>query len=292
MELRQLEYFEAVSRLRSFTKAASELCVAQPSITVAIRKLEEELGIPLFERSRKKISLTLEGEIFLQKANRILGEIQDTFKVMNDLRPDLKRILRLGIPPSLGSWMFPLIYSDYAGKYPTVKLMVHEMGTHEIIQQLLDEKIELGFIVMYKPMPMFELLPVSEGELLLLLPSDHPLKQYARVPFELLINERFIMYYEGTYIYSKVMEECNRHQFKPDVLCTPSQIATLFNLVANGSGISFILDDAVAILKDNPCFVTRPLTDAINFKTGIIWKNDKYLSKAAREFIEFMKKAE
>ncbi len=290
MELRQLEYFEAVSRHSSFTKAANELCVAQPSITVAIRKLEEELGVTLFERNKNKIYLSMEGEVFLQRVNKILVEIQSTIKEMNDLRPDIKKTLSIGVPPFLGSWMLPLIFSGYGEKYKDIKLAIQDAGTHEIIEKLMNDEIDLGLIVLYKSLPMFETLPVSEGELLVLLPENHYLKEYSRVPFELLKNEKF-MFRTGTFIYSTVMEECEKYKFKPDIIYSPSQLATLINLVANGIGISFILDDSVAIIKDNPAIITRPLLKPINYKAGIVWKKDKYLSKAARNFIDFLKNA-
>jgi DNA-binding transcriptional LysR family regulator len=289
MELRQLEYFESACRLKSFTKAATEHCVSQPSITVAIRKLEEELGISLFQRSQQKITITHEGDLFLKSVKKVLSHLEDAIQEMNDLRPDSNNLLNLGIPPILGSWMYSLILSDYSKKHPNVKLSIRELGTHNIIQHLIKEEIELGFVVFEDPISMFEMLPVSQGELFLLIPQDHPLSSYERVPFDRLRDEEFIMFPKSTFIYQKVMEECQRHHFSPAILCSPSQIVTAFNLVASGSGIAFILDDSFPMIKDNSNFAIRPFADPIQFHSGLIWKSGKYLSNGSRKFIDFIK---
>lgn len=289
MDLRRLEYFEAVSRLKSFTRAAEELHVAQPSITASIFKLEEELGVSLLNRTQRSVALTREGEVFLERTRSILNDVQNVVKEMHDLGSKVDRTLKLAIPTSLGSWMFPIIFSQYASEHPTVDLQIYERGVQNIIDGISDETFELGFIVLFEQLPLYMTLPFSSGKFLVILPVDHPLSGYEKIPFKLLKDEKFILCAGGSYIKRKIMDECEKCNFTPNILFTPLQVATAFNMVASGAGISFVLDDEIAIIKNNPRIVMKQLEEPIEFQTGFIWAKKRYLSQVAHEFIQFMK---
>ena len=132
MDLKKMEYFESVSRLKNFTKAAEKLHVSQPSITVSILKIEEELGAFLLQRNQRSVDLTREGEIFLEWVKGILNDVQNVVKEMYDLGSKANRELKLAIPTSLGSWMFPSIFSEYVDRYPHVILNIRELGVQNI----------------------------------------------------------------------------------------------------------------------------------------------------------------
>ena len=112
MELRQLEYFQMASRLKNITRAAERLRVSQPNITVAIKKLEAELGIQLFDRSQKQLSLTPEGTVFLGRVEVALRNIQDAVLEVNDYKQLQKGTIKIGIPPMMGAYLFPKIFSS------------------------------------------------------------------------------------------------------------------------------------------------------------------------------------
>ena len=107
MELRQLEYFQMASRLRNITRAAERLRVSQPNITVAIKKLEAELGIQLFDRSQKQLALTPEGAVFLNRVELALRNIQDAVLEVNDYKQLQKGTIKIGVPPMMGAYLFP-----------------------------------------------------------------------------------------------------------------------------------------------------------------------------------------
>ncbi|MEN6567610.1 MAG: LysR family transcriptional regulator [Veillonellales bacterium] len=290
MDLRKLEHFEAVSRLKSFTKAAEELHVAQPSITASIRKLEEELGVSLLYRNQHVVAVTPDGELFRERIKSILHDVQNVVDEMHDLGTQANRTLRLAIPTSLGSWMFPAVFVEYAAQHPHVILNVLERGVQNIVDRVMDETIELGFIVLSDPSPPYMTLPFSQGQFFVIVSAEHPLCHYEKISFELLKNERFILCSGGSYIRKKVMAECEKHGFTPNITFTPLQVATAFNMVASGAGISFLLNEKIAIIRDNPRIAIRPLAEPIEFETGFIWARDKYLSAVARGFIQFIQK--
>ena len=113
MELRQLEYFQMASRLKNITRAAERRNVSQPNITVAIKKLETELGIKLFDRSQKQLSLTPEGNIFLNRIELALRSIQDAVLEVNDYKQLQKGTIKIGIPSMIGAYLFPKIFSSF-----------------------------------------------------------------------------------------------------------------------------------------------------------------------------------
>jgi DNA-binding transcriptional LysR family regulator len=290
MELKRLEYFEAICRLKNFTKAAEELHVAQPSITVSIKKLEEELGVELLCRNQHSVTITNEGELFLKRVRQILYDMQNAVNEIEDFGSKARSILKFGIPTSLGSWMFPMIFSDYAQQYPKIKIQAYEMGVQKIIESLNQEIIEAGFIVLDKPIPRYSTLLFSKGQMLVVFSKDHPFNQYEKISFELLKEERFVLCAGGSYIKKRFMSECENRGIVPQIIFTPIQVATVFNMVASGAGISFVLSDEIAMLKDNPRIMTRPLENPIEFETGFIWKKDRYLSRVARDFMQFIQK--
>ena len=117
MELRQLEYFQMASRLRNITRAAERLRVSQPNITVAIKKLEAELGIQLFDRSQKQLALTPEGAVFLNRVELALRNIQDAVLEVNDYKQLQKGTIKIGVPPMMGAYLFPRIFSSFQRRY-------------------------------------------------------------------------------------------------------------------------------------------------------------------------------
>lgn len=289
MELRQIEYFEAVSRLLSYTKAAQELFITQPSITVSIRKLEEELGVKLIERDNKKLNLTEAGYIFLEHAKEILDKVKETTRIMEDIQPNNKRILKFAFPPAVGAWLWSIIYPDFTNSYPNIHIEIQDLGTMEILDAIKEGEIELGFGVleMVKDSAM-EVIDVKEGEIKLLFNSNHRFKDLAEIPIELLADEVYIQYKKNTtFTENRMIEEFKAHGINPQIMYVKEQ-SSVYDLVSKGHGFAATLDDSISIIKDNLNIISKPFLKPILFHTGLIWDKDKYLSEASRNFIKFI----
>ena len=157
MELRQLEYFQMASRLKNITRAAERLGVSQPNITVAIKKLETELGIKLFDRSQKQLSLTPEGTIFLNRIEQALRCIQDAVLEVNDYKQLQKGTIKIGIPPMIGAYLFPRIFSSFQHLYPHLDIYLYEKGSMAIRQQLERDELDFGIVILAEAAPNLEL---------------------------------------------------------------------------------------------------------------------------------------
>ncbi|MDR3560765.1 MAG: LysR family transcriptional regulator [Negativicutes bacterium] len=286
MELRQLKYFQAVSRLKSITRAAEQLHIAQPAVSIAIKKLEEELGVQLFDRSQKQVALTVEGEIFLQRIDDILSRLQDTLTEISDYRTFQKGAIRVGVPPMIGAFLFPFLFNEFHQAYPQLELVIAEEGSLSIKTQLERGELDVGIMILSAVSPHLETTAITSGEIFVCLPPEHPLGRLEKVPWEELREQPFILLKEDTYGRQLVLEECTRHQFSPRVVFSSSQIETILGLVEQGTGITFLLD---TIVRKHPNIISRPLTEPLFIEAGLVWNKDRYLSKATQAFIGFIR---
>ena len=286
MELRQLEYFQKVCLLNSITKAAEELHVSQPSISIALQKLEREFGLPLFDRNQKQLSLTENGKVFLQRTNDILTRVKDTSAEMRDRKRLQGGTINIGIPPMIGSMLFPPILAKFRKAYPNLQLKAFESGSLTIREQLEQGTLDIGIISTGKVLSSrLGSISIREEELLVCLPQGHPLGAFARISLQELKNEPFILLEEDTFIRQTILEECRRQNFSPEIVLSSSQIQTIVGLVEERVGISFLLD---TILKNQPHILSRPFANPIYVQIVLAWNNDRYLSKASKAFIDFI----
>lgn len=285
MELRQLEYFQAVSRLNSITKAADQFRIAQPSVTVAIKKLEEELGVQLFDRGQRQISLTSEGRIFLQRIEDILNRLHDSVKEMQDYRLLYKGSIKIGITPIIGAMLFPYIFDKFCKVYPQFELTFIEGGSLFIRNQLEQGEIDIGILIVTNASSHLDTVPVATRQVLVCLPQDHPLGSLPEIPFAELREYSFILFKEDTYSRQMILEECAKYEFTPNIIFSSRQIETILSLVEQGIGISFLPD---AIVGKHSYIISRPLANPLFIQAGLAWNRGRYLSNAARAFVDFV----
>lgn len=285
MDLRQLEYFEAVSRLQNFTRAAEELHVAQPSITNAIHKLEEELGVLLFDRSQRKIMLTAEGTAFYTRVKRILFDIRQAVYEMEDFRKLNTGTIKFAAPPMIGAYLFPNIFNLFKTAYPNLDLVVYEEGSLAARSLLEKEELDVGMIILPDNPTMLNTVPITREEIRLCVSPEHRLSGAKSVAFRELENESFILLKEEFFHRRLVLEECARHGFTPRIVFSSNQIETVKAMVANNAGISFLMNMGI---RHHGNLVSVPLAEPLVITIGLAWKKGKYLSKAAQAFIDFI----
>ena len=170
MDLRDLRYFQMVCRTKNFTRAASALHIAQPSLSVALQKLEEELGLTLLVRDNKHVVLTREGAILLREAEPLLQSADHLQALMADLRESEKRTLKLAFPATVGAWLWPLLLRDFRKLHPEILLQVEEKSTYAVLKAVLKDELEFGYGVLEESVHD-EILcqAVQNGELRLLM---------------------------------------------------------------------------------------------------------------------------
>lgn len=288
MEFRQIEYFQVVSLLKNYTKAAEQLHMSQPSISVSIQKLEEELGVKLLERDNKKVVLTREGAIFLREGELVLKQAEHLKHVMDDLRHDGKRALKLAFPSTAGAWLWPVLLRDFASEYPSIELCIQDESTYEILEEIKKDELEIGFGVWDESMDdEIETHPLMEDELKLLVPAGSRLAAGGNVDIRSLDGMKVIMYRKGASFSEGVfLRMLTRYQVTIRLQYVREQ-STVFNMVAQNLGVAVVLDDRTDLIRNNSSLRTVKFREPITYVTGFFWKKDRHLSSSARKLICF-----
>ena len=284
MELRQLEYFQMASRLKNITRAAERLNVSQPNITVAIKKLETELGIKLFDRSQKQLSLTPEGNIFLNRIELALRSIQDAVLEVNDYKQLQKGTIKIGIPSMIGAYLFPKIFSSFQQLYPHLDIYLYEEGSMTIREQLERDDLDFGIVIISDASASLRLRPMSRNQIVACIPEKHPLARKDSISINDVANADLIMLKEGSFLRQLVLSKIKRANIMPEIVLESNQIETVKGLIASNVGIAFLLD---FIVKGAPGIRAVPFDDPLYVDLGLAWKKDRYISNAAQSFIDF-----
>ncbi|MEX2047143.1 MAG: LysR family transcriptional regulator [Chloroflexota bacterium] len=191
--LAHLESFVEVARTGSVSRAAEALFVTQPAVTARLKSLESELGVELFVRSARGMTLTDAGRAFLPYAQRTLGLVTEGRQVIADLREGATGELVIGAAPAVSTYLLPAILKAFRSRYPNVRLGVKTGHTEEVLEMVLRQDVNVG---LGRPVrhPEVELIPVFEDEMLLVVSRRHPFATRTRVRMDELASERLILF--------------------------------------------------------------------------------------------------
>ncbi|MNH71323.1 HTH-type transcriptional regulator CynR [compost metagenome] len=287
VDIRQLQYLIEVARLKSFTKAAESLYITQPTISKTIRQMEEELGIVLFDRIGKRISLTDAGQIMVNQAQNIVKSFNNMSAELDDLRNLKKGHIRIGLPPMVGASFFPKIIGQFHKRYPDITIQLFEDGAKKVEADTDSGALDVGITVLPVTVEGLECFSFVEEKLNLLVHPSHRLAGRKEAPLTELVEESFVLFREDFVLHDRIITECVRVGFQPRVIYESSQWDLISEMVAANLGIA-LLPETVCREVDPSRVTILPLVDpVIPWNLGIIWREDRYLSFAAREWIRF-----
>ncbi len=285
MELRQLEYFCAVSSLENFTRAAHFLHVSQPSVTKAIQSLEAELRLTLFDRSQKHICLTEAGRVFLLHAKKILQDVQTAKLGMERFQSQNGGVIRFGVPPMVESYLFPDFFIKFQAANPDIVLDLQECSDSAAVNEKLDDDaLDFGIIFLRFEERLENSLKLLDDEFYLCLPPNHELARYKKISFEQLRGEKFILQPAGTvqnFVTLKLSAEAG---FAPSVLLSTSQLKTIKELVSGGAAIALLPRFAITAAA---VFKALPVEPPVKFTVALAWSRFKELSPLETRFLNF-----
>ncbi|MEY5011248.1 MAG: hypothetical protein RLZZ253_2387 [Verrucomicrobiota bacterium] len=238
MELYQLEYFLEVARQRNFTRAAARLHLAQAALSEQVRKLEEELGGPLFVRGRRESFLTPAGEMLRSHAEILLGQAEVARRAVADLLQIRRGQLAVGSIPSVSACLFPDVVAGFRVRHPGVDLCLLE-GTSEQVGSWVEEgRVQLGVVQLPAGSGKCVQSPLFSEPFLLLVPAVHTIARKRSVPLASLAAESFI-FYRGR-VREVVESACRLAGFEPRVACETGELETIRSLVAAGLGVALL----------------------------------------------------
>jgi LysR family hydrogen peroxide-inducible transcriptional activator len=238
MELYQLEYFLETARQRNFTRAAAKLHLAQAALSEQIRKLETELGAPLFHRGRRESALTAAGEILRVHAEGLLERAEAARRAVQDVMGLRGGRLSVGAIPSVSACLLPGAIAAFRGSHPQVELALYE-GTSEAVAQWVESgKVELGIVQLPTSEGRFEEQLLLTEKFFALVPSTHPATKQRCVSLAKLAGEPFVLY-KGR-ARDTALAACRAAGFEPRIACESSELDTIRSLVGAGLGIALL----------------------------------------------------
>ncbi|ADZ91845.1 LysR family transcriptional regulator [Marinomonas mediterranea] len=285
MDIKQLRYFVAIAELASFTKAAEQLGVAQPAVSMAIKKLETDLGLTLIHRADRNISLTDEGNRLLLHARKIVQSTDDALLEMQELKGFERGEVRVGIPSMLGSYYFPPILMAFRNRFPDISLKVIEGGTWQLQKMLENGELDLGVIVAESLPESLETQRLLQQEMKVVVATDHLFSKKEYVTPAEFFKEELVMFKEGYFhrrIIDKLAEEAG---VKANIGFETNLIPLIKSITEQGFGISTMLS---MVISDEDQLITRSFEPSIWLDLTIAWRKDSYLSKANQAFLEFV----
>lgn len=292
LELHHLRYFVSVARHGNFTRAAEENHVAQPSLSQQIRRLEEDLGAQLFDRSRSPVRLTDAGEALRPHAEAILRQVEAARRAVEECLGLRTGRLVLGTLPQTGSRLLPAAVAAFRRRYPGIDIILREESTQRLTELALAGETDLTLTTLPVGSPDFEVQPLLTEEILLALPPDHPLVRSGtlsgtrRLPLAAVAEEPFLLMKPGYGFRDQSLEACRASGFEPRIAFESTQIDTLQAMVAAGLGVTLVPEMAANVaLRPAPVFVRLegpPVTRTL----ALVWVRDRYLSRAASAFLE------
>ncbi|TYL47410.1 LysR family transcriptional regulator [Marinomonas sp. IMCC 4694] len=285
MDIKPLRYFIAIANTASFTQAAQQLKVAQPAVSMAIKKLEQDLGLTLIHRADRNIGLTDEGKKLLLHAEKIIQATDEALLEMSELKGLSQGEVRVGIPSMLGSYYFPPILMAFRHRHPTLTLKVIEGGTWQLQQMLEKGELDLSVIVAETLPDSLDTRALLREEMLVTIATDHPFSQLDKISPEAFFDEELVMFKEGFFhrrIVDKLAKACQR---TPKIGFETNLIPLIKSITQQGFGVSTLL---AMVIEDDDQLITRSFDPPIWLDLNIAWRKNSYLSKANRAFLDFV----
>lgn len=285
MKLTQLEYFCVAARYHNITKAAKELFVTQPSISNAIKSLEEEFGVNLFFRNNNKLTLTPEGEIFYKSAEELLSHADSVESKFHELRKKVTPI-RIGIPPMLGTIYLPELYLSLKENFPNVDFRLFEFGSIKACNLVLEEKLDIAIVNAEQPsIDKCNSRIIDTEDLLFCVAPDHPLAGQKTLLLTMLADEPLILFNTDSVQVMTLTRQFKAVGVNPHIILNTSQITTLINMVKSGHMGTFLYR---SIVEKHPDIVGIPIMPSIEQRIGVIWKKGKYQNTTTEKVIKFI----
>jgi LysR family hydrogen peroxide-inducible transcriptional activator len=290
MELQQLRYLIAVADSGSFTGAAAQCNVTQPTLSHQIKKLEEEVGEPLLQRRVKGAYLTPLGQRVYRHAQEVLRGVASVREAASAFSRKVQGLLRLGVIPTIAPYFVPVLLQRSQKRYPDVHFQITEEPTEQLVESLSAGRLDLAILSPPIEDDRTEVLDLFTDEFLLALPPRHPLARQPRVPLSALKELPMILMNDAHCLRGQTISFCQRAGFAPKVFIQSSQLDTVLAMVETGQGISLVPAMARQAFRHRKV-VFRPLRpERISRRIGLAWSRQAVPSRAFSAFVELCKK--
>ena len=259
--------------------------MTQPSISNAIKALEEEFGVNLFFRNNNKLTLTPEGELFYKSAEGLLAHADSVETEFHELRKKITPI-RIGIPPMLGTIYLPELYLSLKENFPEVDFRLFEFGSIKACELVLEEKLDIAIVNAEQPaIDKCNSRIIDTEDLYFCVAPDHPLAEQKTILLTMLANEPLILFNTDSVQVMTLTRQFKAVGVTPHVILNTSQITTLINMVKSGHVGTFLYR---SIVEAHPDLIGIPVMPSIEQRIGVIWKKGKHQNTTAEKVIKYI----
>lgn len=302
----EMLYIYTIYQEGSFSKAAQKLFLTQPALSIAIRKIEEEIGMPLFDRRHKPLRLTAAGEIYVDTAKKVLLLEQEQSQRLNDIKNLITGRIRLGGTHYLNAYILPEILASFSRNYPGVELDITERSAYELSEMLAERQLDLTFNCSPAFVQDFPRYEMFEDRILLAIPRDdsihsryqgaaltaedvlagrHLSANHPRLPLSAFAGQEFILLRKGNNLHERAWEIFREAGIQPKVKLDLNQLVTAYHLAEAGMGATFVSDRIVQAGRDTLLYY--PLDSKLVVRTFyLLLPRNAYVPVAVRRLVD------
>ncbi|HWP48650.1 MAG TPA: selenium metabolism-associated LysR family transcriptional regulator [Candidatus Limnocylindrales bacterium] len=293
MDIRDLEVFLAVAKYLNFTRAGEEIHLSQPSISVRIHQLEEELGVKLFEQAGKKVLLTEAGHLLVPYARRVVADLENVRQVMKEYQGLEQGSLRIGASTTPGMYLIPRIITQFKGVYPKIDISLSIENTRRVEEGIVKNEFDLGFVGGHLINEEVETIPWLIDEIVLVVPSSHPLALQQQIKLIDLAKERLIFREPGSATRAVIENNFRTRNLQVKAAVELGNPEAVKQAVVSGLGIAFLSKFSVETeLKAKVLVIVKVQELSISRELKMVYRKGKHLSRATKAFIEMAKQGQ
>jgi len=293
LELRHLRYFLAVAEHLNFGRAAEALNTAQPSLSHQILQLERELGVRLFERTKRHVALTEEGRLFAPEARALIERAASLSETMRGAAASPRGPLQIGSITASTMGVLPRVLPSFHERFPLVRFSVETLPIDEQVRALIERRIDVGILRLPVVDERLGTAPIAKESLYLALSRDHPLASGASIPLRALAGSTLItmrLERAGGF-YDQIFARLRRHRVRIASTIETPDIETCISLVACGLGVAIVSSIMRAFQIEGIAY--RPLSPSTTIETlAIAWRRERSSTPAVRAFVEHVRDAQ
>ncbi len=290
LTLKQLRYFEALTRHSHFGRAADACAISQPAISVQIKELEEELGTELFERSARQVRLTGFGEEFAERVRDILRSVDELGDLARASRDRLAGRLRIGVIPTIAPYLLPAIIGNLSRTHDGLDIHVRETLTGKLINELAQGRLDTAIVALPVSEPSLTEVALFTENFVLVRPGEDEGKP---VPNREMLREmRLLLLEEGHCFRDQALSFCDLQSARPRELLEGSSLSTLVQMVGAGIGVTLIPEMAVAVeTRSAAVSVARFNSPQPSRTIGMVWRRTSPLAKQLKQLCEVVRQS-
>jgi LysR family transcriptional regulator, hydrogen peroxide-inducible genes activator len=286
MEIHQLRYFCAIVDTGSFSRAARQSHVSQPSLSQQIRKLEDELGARLFDRLGRTVRLTEIGQTFLPRARAVLRELEAARGDLAHQKDFMGGTITVGVIPTVAPYLLPPHLTRFSRKFPQAKISIVEEITPVLLDRLRAATIDLALLALPIRGHEFETFPILTEPMFAALPKDHSLARLRKLSLKDLRAESFLLLRDGHCFRENALAACDRARIHPQIVFESGQFSSLLSMVAAGMGVSIVPE--MAVDKRSPCSYVRVSDEHATRTIGAVRLRGRSFSRVHDAFLSLL----